>query len=1167
MRIDRLDLIRFGHFAGREIELPVSKPDFYVLYGDNEAGKSTLLRAISALFFGVPIKTQDTHTFKGSELRIGATVSNGDKTFSFRRRKGTSATLLSQEEAQLQESALSAFLRELDRERFEQFFALNHDRLREGGEELLRGKGDIGSALFQAAGLLDLRKLLDGLDKEARELFSPKSRGKVIGTALDEYKQARSEMRRLAISAATVKEKQAELHAADEALKKLKTESQTLQDELVRLRRIASNKPDIARLHDLRSALAALESIPALPITARRQRDEATTVLTAATAQILTLSGQVAQRKARIEELPLSTTFKAYAKQIEDLNAEIGQYILSVKDRPKRIADRDEAVALAEVEWKEIWRKRPIGDAEELKSAYSRKTEILELITEQARLSTALEQAQEQMRVGKEEQQRLQEELALHPQPADPALLMATIAQAKSPGDIEQNVVKLKAEIHRLQTAATRDLRGLRLFTGGIQELASLTTPLLTTIDRYAREWEDLATTRKDLKTQLANAAAALQGKQAELKALGKQIGKAGENDLTAARARRDELWKLIRASAFDRKLTRDNAQKKSGSSVALPDAFAEQIDRADQIADLRFANAKDVAINDRLVKEIEQIRIQQTTVEAELARQEQEDQDLRQRWANEWRALGCQPLSPLEMKEWMQLRQAILERLEQCREKESELRLLQERAKDSAAQIRAQLKDLDCPTAGDGSLAALISLAEKFAHDVEERRRSHSDFRRRLQALSLDQRQARLEESKTKLSEWSQKWVPIVRALFLPEVATPTQVTEALVMLEKVFTHLRDADNLKYRIKRIGDNIEAFENKAAQLIAAIDPSLASLPPEQATAQLHSRYVETGKAETERDTLEAQNASDGLVIADCRSRVQTAEATLKKLREAAKCDDDQQLEATIAAAEQRTARQVEYERIASGLIERNAVPEVKQIEEEAAGYELDSLQSQIESKDNRRQELENEIFEAGSKHGKLQEEYGRLEASSESALQAQKAEDALARIRPAIGQYLRLRLASEAVQRAIESYREKHQAPVLKRASEFFSVLTQYNYSGLTTAFASDDKPVLVAVRKSGEHVEVEGLSDGTRDQLYLALRLAFIEHHVQTVAPCPVILDDILINSDDARSLAALRVIENLAQSTQVLFFTHHRRLVELGSRAGAQVVEFGAVAAAAIA
>jgi uncharacterized protein YhaN len=93
----------------------------------------------------------------------------------------------------------------------------------------------------------------------------------------------------------------------------------------------------------------------------------------------------------------------------------------------------------------------------------------------------------------------------------------------------------------------------------------------------------------------------------------------------------------------------------------------------------------------------------------------------------------------------------------------------------------------------------------------------------------------------------------------------------------------------------------------------------------------------------------------------------------------------------------------------------------------------------------------------------------------------------------------------------MDSYREKHQGPVLSRASELFSRLTLGEHAGLTTGFGDDDKPVLVAIRNSKEQVEVPGLSDGTRDLLYLALRLAAIEHHVKTVGPCPVILDDIL--------------------------------------------------------
>jgi len=58
-------------------------------------------------------------------------------------------------------------------------------------------------------------------------------------------------------------------------------------------------------------------------------------------------------------------------------------------------------------------------------------------------------------------------------------------------------------------------------------------------------------------------------------------------------------------------------------------------------------------------------------------------------------------------------------------------------------------------------------------------------------------------------------------------------------------------------------------------------------------------------------------------------------------------------------------------------------------------------------------------------------------------------------------------------------------------------------------------------------------------------------------VSPCPVILDDILINAYNARASATLKVLRNLAARTQVLFFTHHRHLEELGRKAGAQIID----------
>jgi uncharacterized protein YhaN len=1166
VRLDSIDLIRFGHFCDIKLDLPLRQPDFSVIYGDNEAGKSTLLRGISALFFGVPVKTPDVHTYKGPELRIGATISEGKNRFSFRRRKGTSGTLLNLSDGQIPEDALDPFLRELDQERFEQFFGLTHDRLRAGGEALLRGHGDLGSALFQAAGLLDLRRLLESLDAEARELFSAKSRTRRISRNLEEYRQAKSEVRRLAISATTVKQKQAELDTAKQALEKLKSESYSLQQDLVRLRRIENNKPDLARLRDLRTALADLDFVPILPPEARKQRDDAAAALAHAHSQISALTHDITQREQRIQELPANSLFSAHEAEIEELNTGTSAYVQSVTDRAKRLREQEDAVQLAQTAWNEVW-SQPVSEAENLKAVYSSKEEILSLVAEHKGLTAELKTAEDELRNVTQEQERLHDQLAHHPDPPDPAGLVAAIDHAKSLGDTDHLAARLRSEIQRLAQSARRELRKLIPWQGTIEELEDLKTPLLATIDQYSREWERLAATRQDLNVRRAAAIELMDQKEAELGSLNAQLADVGEVKLAGVRARRDQLWQLICASRLDKTISVKEAERQADSSSSLADTFADQIRKADEIADVRFANARDVVIHDRLVKEIASQRAEQQRVEREIEGAEGAERELKERWSAEWAAFGSPPLSPLEMKEWMQLRQSILVQLEQSREKENELRSLEERVSSAAAQINASWTPPAAPAIE--SLPVLLRMAEAFAKEAASERNTRADIRRQLKSLSMEKRQAKLQQCELRLREWSDKWSPYMTALSLPPTCTPDQAARALAVLEKVFDHLKDASRLQYRVKRIGDNIELFESRVAQLVAALDPSYGALSPDAAVNLLHARLVELGQAETERKALQEQNDKDSAAIATHHASAEAASATLHKLKALAHCpdEDEQQLDAMITKAEQKSHKQGEYDRTAAGLIERNAIADLTQIEHEASAFDLDSLRSEIASKAARFEATPEEISQAASRHGELRNEFERLETTEETAVQAQKAEDALAQLRPAVAQYLRLRLASEVLQQAIESYREKHQGPVLTRASELFARLTVGRHSGLTSDFGDDDKPVLVAIRRNGERVHVEGLSDGTLDQMYLALRLAAIEHHVRTVAPCPVIFDDLLINSDDTRASAALQVIGELAKCTQLLFFTHHRRLADLGAKAGAQIIELGSLSAVAVA
>jgi uncharacterized protein YhaN len=84
-------------------------------------------------------------------------------------------------------------------------------------------------------------------------------------------------------------------------------------------------------------------------------------------------------------------------------------------------------------------------------------------------------------------------------------------------------------------------------------------------------------------------------------------------------------------------------------------------------------------------------------------------------------------------------------------------------------------------------------------------------------------------------------------------------------------------------------------------------------------------------------------------------------------------------------------------------------------------------------------------------------------------------------------------------------------------------------------------------------------MSDGTADQLYLSLRLAGLEHYLDANEPMPFIVDDILIKFDNTRAVAALKALAELSERTQVVFFTHHRHLMELaaGNLPGSVLIE----------
>lgn len=147
--------------------------------------------------------------------------------------------------------------------------------------------------------------------------------------------------------------------------------------------------------------------------------------------------------------------------------------------------------------------------------------------------------------------------------------------------------------------------------------------------------------------------------------------------------------------------------------------------------------------------------------------------------------------------------------------------------------------------------------------------------------------------------------------------------------------------------------------------------------------------------------------------------------------------------------------------------------------------------------------------------------------------------------------YIRKRAEARLLRTAVERYRQEKQGPLLTRASTLFATLTLRTFSRLIVDY-DDDTPRLAGVRADGATVvPVDGMSEGTVDQLFLALRVAAVEDAVAQGVRLPFLADDLFINFDDERSAAGFNVLAELSRRTQVLFFTHHAHLAAVAHEA----------------
>jgi uncharacterized protein YhaN len=450
-----------------------------------------------------------------------------------------------------------------------------------------------------------------------------------------------------------------------------------------------------------------------------------------------------------------------------------------------------------------------------------------------------------------------------------------------------------------------------------------------------------------------------------------------------------------------------------------------------------------------------------------------------------------------------------------------------------------------------DEPLAHLIEradqLQERLAKAATERKQLHGQLDAAQQRQSEAVREA--AQAEASLAAWKEDWRKATGPLGLAEDASCGQVVFLLSQADNYHGKLREADGLARRIADIDSHAEKFARMLSDLLSRLAPELAGSSPDVAVFELRKLHAASSQAFDRRNSLLTRQMMLSGELARSKSEVASLEKQLASMCREAGCEEVDDLPNIIRQADDR--RQIEkdlqeveksFYRFPESLPFDDFVSKASSQPAEEWRKKRDDLAAQIAELDARRDE---ELKAAQAARSELK----TMDGGAAAAEAEEEIQHLLARIRTLAEEYSRLKLAGFLLRKAIDSYRDKHQGPVLSRASELFRELTSGSFVALQPKFDEKGNPVLVGVRQDGDHVAVSGMSDGTCDQLYLALRLASLEIYVRDHRAIPFIVDDILINFDDSRAIAALKALAQLGRHTQVIFFTHHEHLLTLAA------------------
>ena len=1158
MRLRRLDLIRYGHFTDRTFELPVDKTDFHIVFGLNEAGKSTALSAVEDLLFGIPIQSPYNFLHDYSDMRIGAVLENGKKLLEVVRRKGSKDTLLGDSDLPVRggESALRPFLAGADRAFYKRMFSLDHVRLEAGGKEILEAKEEIGQMLFSAGtGIAGLRGRLTDLSSEADELWGTRrAKHRKYYQADDKLKDAEKQRREQTLTSDRWQALKKAFESAEKAHAKVEGEFEKLTAKIKRLGRIRRVYRYVRQKADLDERMAALGTIVSLPEDALQILKESELKESEASTRINALSGDLTKAREELKALGYDRQLVLRAEDIGQLHERRIEIRRGRADLPKRQAELEAAEADLRALASELgWQAKEAGELIAQIPARTSLGVVRALLGRRGKLTSDVENKTETLEEAAAEQAELQRRFDAMGEMVDVSRLEAVIRAVRESGDVTGRLRIADQNVKDAQERVGQLLSSLHPGLPSEKDAALMQVPPRMEVQEHRDLFQDWARRSREWTQKIATLEQELDQARKILKNAVRDEYAITIADLQEARSDRDALWKLVKQKHIENvPISPDDAHRYVDVLDDLATAFEPAMRTADEVADRRFDNAEAAG---RLAEMSRNIGEQEDRM-AELRRQQETLTQEGERLDNDWQVLWDKapfvPLAPNAMLEWMETRDELLKAVKRRAEAISALEIQRSEEREDKEGLLAELSSLgtDRSALEGDTLPVVLERAEsvrrQYVQEAEDKARLSNNLREA--ATNTERRRRELARAKEAWLQWQEEWSAGLTELGLATDSNPDAVSAQIDVIDQMREKAGRINDLRHqRIDKINRDIADFESVVATIVSELADDLASMAADDAVLEIENRL---GEAQRIRDLRENKEKE----IEKIENEMHASEEDRRLARESVNyfknivgADTNDELRNAIEKSDTFRDLQDNLATTHQTLTQEGDGLPVAKLETECNDIDIDQIVAQEETTAAELRALREQLTIAAENRSQAREAFQEIDGNDAAARAEAARQEALAEIRVISERYVRVRTSAMLLEWGIDRYRREKQAPLLKRAGELFAKMTGDSFKDLRVAYDENEHAHLTGLRPNREVVQVPGMSSGTADQLYLALRVASIEDYLDRADALPFMADDLFINFDDERAKSGFEVLGELSKKTQVLFFTHHFHLLDI--------------------